>query len=505
MIDFLAVSSYKPCTSKFWVKAPLELWRPERMMAMRCKVVWLGFLSFLLLFNVSSSSTSGAESTTSQKSGMYHGAGSCAASACHGSVQSPGKTRVLQTEFSTWVGLDKHANAYTVLTNDVSVRMGKILQTKCADGKPCPPSESPKCLACHSLYVPADLHAQPFGLEDGVSCESCHGPSSGWLETHIHEGSHHDSVTNRGMNDLRDLRERATICLTCHVGTFENGKPVKYVDHEMIAAGHPDLMFELTYFSYRMPQHWKLHADEGEGPWFNVKAWGVGQAVQLRDSLYRLAARAGNPDYAWPEYAELDCYACHHSLTQAADSWRLKTTEYYSGRRPGNPPYNESRVIVFKELVEELHPDTAKQLNKELWDVANQMNKLNGNRKEIADTATRAAQVADQLAKELRDQSYDAALTMRLMRRIAANYPAIANAGYGAAAQAAMTLDDLSQAYAQNGGQGMNSGLSASIDSLNKLFKEQNPSAYSAPQFSERMQSVSKALGVQPASASGSN
>lgn len=464
---------------------------------MRCKVWWLGFLSFLLLFSVASSSTNSADTSAAAKSGMYHGPGSCAASSCHGNVQPQKLTRVLQNEYSVWIGQDKHANAYSVLSNDVSVRMGKILQTKCADGRPCPPSEAPKCLACHALYVP-DKHAQPFGLEDGVSCESCHGPSSGWLETHTHKDSHVDSVTNRQMNDLRDLRERAKICLTCHIGTAD-----KFVDHEMIAAGHPDLMFEITYFSYRMPQHW--HTPEQDNPWRSVQAWGVGQAIQLRDSLYRLARRAGDPNKAWPEYAELDCYACHHGLTAAADSWRLKTTNYYGNRRPGNPPWNEARVIVFRDLVEELHPETAKQLNKELWEVADQMNKLNGDRKTIAATATRAAELANELANELNNQSYDPALTLRLMRRIASNDPAIANAGYGAAAQAAMTLDDLSRAYQQNSGQEMNPGLSASIDSLNKLFKEQNPSAYSATQFSDRMQNVSKALGVRQGSASGSN
>jgi len=466
------------------------------MMAMRCKVCCFGFLTFLLMFNVSSSSTSPAETSGAAKPGMYHGPGSCAASSCHGNVQPQKLTRVLQNEYSTWIGQDKHSNADAVLSNDVSKRMGVILHTKDAKGNPAPPSEAPKCLACHALYHP-DQHAQPFGMEDGVSCEACHGPSSGWLETHTHRDSHADSVANRGMYDMRDLRERAKICLTCHIGTAD-----KFVDHEMIAAGHPDLMFEITYFSYRMPQHW--HTPEQDNPWRSVQAWGVGQAVQLRDSLYRLARRASDPNAAWPEYAELDCYACHHSLTAAADSWRLKDTRYYDNRRPGNPPWNEARVVVFRDLVEEVHPDAAKQLNQELRSVAEQMNRLNGNRQEIAATATRAAELANQLANELNNQSYDPALTMRLMRRIASNYPAIANAGYGSAAQAAMTLDDLSRAYEQNSGQAMNSGLSASIESLNKLFKEQNPSAYSATQFSDRMQNVSKALGGR-SSASGSN
>jgi methyl-accepting chemotaxis protein len=182
------------------------------------------------------------------------------------------------------------------------------------------------------------------------------------------------------------------------------------------------------------------------------------------------------------------------------------SSDYYGKRRPGNPPYNESRVIVFRELVEELQPDLAKQLNQDVWQVAEQMNKLNGSRQDIAASATRAAELANQIADKLSAQNYDPALTLRLMRRIAADYPQIANAGYGAAAQAAMTLDDLSRAYQQNGGGEMSASLSASIDSLNKMFKEQNPSAYNAAQFSDRMQNVTKALGTHAAaSASGSN
>lgn len=472
-------------------------------MAMRCKLCSFGFLSFLLLLSISSASTSAPDTSADAKAGLYHGPGSCAASSCHGNVQPQKLTRVMQNEYSIWIGQDKHSNAYAVLSSKVSLRMGEILQTKNAQGNPAPPSESPKCLACHALYVP-DKHAQPFGLEDGVSCESCHGPSSGWLETHTHRDSHTDSVNHRDMNDLRDFRERSKVCLTCHIGTFENGRPEKYVDHEMIAAGHPDLMFELTYFSFRMPQHW--HTPEQDNPWRSVQAWGVGQAIQLRDSMYRLAARAGNSDLAWPEFAEFDCYACHHSLSAAADSWRLnqKHPDYYAGRRPGNVPWNEARVVVFRDLVEELYPETSQKLNQDLREVAVQMNKLSGDRRQVAAAATRAAGLANDLADKLNSQTYDAALTLRLMRRIAANAPTIANAGYGSAAQAAMTLDDLSKAYEQNSGQ-ENSGLSASIDSLNKLFKDQNPSAYSATQFSDRMQNVSKALGVREISAAGSN
>ncbi len=116
------------------------------------------------------------------------------------------------------------------------------------------------------------------------------------------------------MYDTRDLVKRSEKCLTCHLGTAE-----KQVDHEMIAAGHPDLTFELDSFSAAMPRHWK--ANRSDDTWIGVQVWAVGQAVQLRESLNRLSRRAGGPN--WPEYAELDCFACHHCFDAPADSWRL--------------------------------------------------------------------------------------------------------------------------------------------------------------------------------------
>jgi len=71
----------------------------------------------------------------------------------------------------------------------------------------------------------------------------------------------------------------------------------------MLAAGHPDLYFELDSFSAVMPRHWKEQWDKD--PWRGVRDWGEGQAVQLREALNRLAGRARGK--VWPEYAELQC------------------------------------------------------------------------------------------------------------------------------------------------------------------------------------------------------
>jgi hypothetical protein len=285
------------------------------------------------------------------------------------------------------------------------------------------------------------------------------------------------------MYDTRNLEKRSEKCLTCHLGTTE-----KFVDHEMIAAGHPDLTFELGLFTSAMHPHWKM--PEQGNPWRQVQAWGVGQAVQLRESLNWLARRANSP--VWPEYAVLDCFACHHTLTRAEDSWRQ--ARGYAGRRPGNPPWNESRVAVFRNLVAEVSPGAGKQLEDEISQLAGLMNQLNGNREQIAATAARASASVDQLVKRFNAQDYDSAVTLRLMRRIAADGPNISVEGERSAEQAAMTMDSLFRAYNQNVKPANGPELRAAIDGLFALV-QQDPSAYSAPRFASQMQRVSEVVG----------
>ncbi len=93
------------------------------------------------------------QSSTSQPGavGKFNGPGACAASNCHGGVQPKNITRIWQNEFSIWAAQDKHARAYSVLSNPVSMRMGKILNSSS------PRTRSEKCLVCHALYVPRGI------------------------------------------------------------------------------------------------------------------------------------------------------------------------------------------------------------------------------------------------------------------------------------------------------------------------------------------------------------
>ncbi len=184
----------------------------------------------------------------------YIGPGSCAATSCHGSVRPVAGSRILQNEYSTWIIQDKHSRAYQALTGDVGERMARILKLGAKA------EESPKCLACHALSVSPEQRGRAFEISEGVSCENCHGPASGWLGPHTTKSWPHEKSVALGMHDTRDFIHRTEKCLECHLGTKN-----KFVDHEMIAAGHPDLFFELDLFSAVMPRHWKVPREPDRG------------------------------------------------------------------------------------------------------------------------------------------------------------------------------------------------------------------------------------------------
>src|SRR6202051_1730754 len=247
-------------------------------------------------------------STDAPGPSQYIGHGSCAPTSCHGSVKPVAGSRILQNEYSTWILKDKHSHAFGALTGEVGERMARILKL---EGKA---EEAPKCLACHALYTTAEQRGRPFELADGVSCENCQGAASAWLGPHTTRDWQRDKSVALGMHDTRNVIHRTEKCLECHLGTKN-----KFVDHEMIAAGHPDLYFELDSFSAVMPRHWKVPRETAPGvpeendAWSGVRDWGTGQAVQLRESLVRLEGRARGK--AWPEFSELQCFDCHHALT----------------------------------------------------------------------------------------------------------------------------------------------------------------------------------------------
>lgn len=269
------------------------------------------------------------------------GTGGCSAANCHG--RPPGEDQKQLSfhpgnEYGIWVHRDPHAKAYTVLFNRQSRDMAKRLGLESA-------ATAKVCLACHSTLSETELNASEAEfasglshspdrraqLRDGVSCEACHGPAEGWLQPHKQtEWRKYTNLGAVGFRDNRDAKVRAKACVSCHVGG--EGRDV---DHDLIAAGHPRLTFELAAYQRQYVRHWP---EERTGSL--AQLWAEGQQQSALAALEQLERRAngtkpvtpwveqahknlelpGKAESPWPEFSELSCYACHHDLAQP--SWR---------------------------------------------------------------------------------------------------------------------------------------------------------------------------------------
>jgi len=415
----------------------------------------------------------------------YIGPGSCAATSCHGSVKPIAGSRILQNEYSTWILQDKHSRAYQALTGEVGERMATILKLGSKA------EEAPKCLACHALYITPEQRGRAFEISEGVSCENCHGPASAWLGPHTTRSWQHEKSVALGMYDTRNVIHRTEKCLECHLGTKN-----KFVDHEMIAAGHPDLYFELDSFSAVMPRHWKVPRESEPGKpaevaaWSGLREWAAGQAVQLRAAMERLTWRAKNERFdkkeVWPEYSELSCFACHHALGPARDSWRQE--HGYAGRRPGDPAWNASRYAVFRLLAKQIDSGNAQELDRQMLLVSDGMSKLNPDRNTVAAAASAAAPLAQRIAERLATMQYDQGIVLRMLQRIPDDAENLAQADERAAEQATMALDSLYIAYSRETKPSNAAEVRAAI---NGLFQQlENPSAYNADQFASALRRI---------------
>jgi hypothetical protein len=258
------------------------------------------------------------------------------------------------TEFAQWRARDKHALAYKQLDTPRGRQIGKALWgvedvTKRRE-----------CLSCHANWVNDAPQPAQINLQEGVACESCHGPAKDYLSPHVEVAwrtTSNEKKRELGMVNVRDPQERARQCLSCHIGNAEEGK---LLTHDMYAAGHPPLPgIEIETFAHNMPPHWRTLnqkvADlarlsppkqlpdlpklrellaQPERELHGVKSVLVGGLMNLREAVHLVGQQSGLQKESGPEFALFDCAMCHHELQ--TPSWRQ--ARMLSGRlTPGRP------------------------------------------------------------------------------------------------------------------------------------------------------------------------
>lgn len=391
-----------------------------------------------------------SEESRAPRAGDYLGPVSCSGSSCHGSPHAVQESGILMNEFDTWVHATgvTHVNAWNVLLSSRSRAIARNL------GLSATPDRSPECLGCHALYEPGRM-GDGVELADGVSCESCHGPASGWIDHHFREGWSREQSLRAGMIDTRDPRARAARCLDCHMG-----EGTLTVDHTLIAAGHPMLSFEVDNFtnSGRLPTHWR----EGEHPdRHGAEAWAEGQLESFQRNVSLIASSANRN--AWPEFSHLACDSCHHPLSEG--EWRQQRSVPVA---PGLPHWNGEHWLPVRAILGELDAAAARRLATEVPLLAIDVAKMS-RRERVAERATIVGRDLRSVESGVASLHWSDARLRRVMGRLVDEESLVSTSDRRLAEQVIYGLTSLQSERVRLGSDAVDSLLTRRIDDLYQL------------------------------------
>ena len=135
---------------------------------------------------------------------------------------------------------------------------------------------------------------------------------------------------------------------------------------------------------------------------------------------------------------------------------------------------------------------TADKLDADVQQLAGEISKVQSDRTRVADSAAALRNTLDALAQRLTTTPVDRAVAVRYVRAITDDAERIANGGERAAEQAAMSLETLLGALAQNA-----AGVDAAAarTALDRLFQQlENPSGYDPRRFAPQLRRISDLL-----------
>jgi hypothetical protein len=123
----------------------------------------------------------------------YVGAGKC--KTCH-------KANKTGAQFGKW-SKSKHSQAYEALKSEGAKKKAEAAGVK-------DPLTDKTCLSCHTTAYSAKNKAKSYKIEEGVSCEACHGPGSKYKKSSVMKD--HKKSVDAGMVDKVDNK----VCAACH-------------------------------------------------------------------------------------------------------------------------------------------------------------------------------------------------------------------------------------------------------------------------------------------------
>ncbi len=439
-------------------------------------------LALLFINGLHSSSASAAGSGW-----RYEGVATCAGSTCHGRAEGNGKV-VRQDELLHWQEPSTpggaHSRAYAILNGRRAAQIAASLGLGSA-------ASAPACLGCHATNVSAAQRGDRFQLTDGVGCESCHGASGGWLASHYAVGASNASNVARGMIPLDRPQARASICLDCHFGS---SAPGQFVSHQMMAAGHPRLAFELDLFS-ALQQHHDEDSDyiTRKGRADSVRLWAVGQAEAVQRSLSLFVKPSLGSQGIFPEFTFYDCHSCHRAIDDKAA--RVLSFETNPGRPIpfATPPYNDENIIMLSAVARALAPGQAAGFESAS---RNFHAAMGVGRTETVKAAGRLNLAAGNLSNAMAQRSYGGDTGFAVIATIAGKAISPRFTDYAGSAQAVMAVDTLLNSLVREGRitVGAAAGIRANINRAYAAVRA--PSSYNPPAFRSALGEAARSIEV---------
>lgn len=416
----------------------------------------------------------GAVSATAQPPGSaaHLGVASCSGSTCHGRQEGDGKT-VRQDEIKLWQEESSAGGAHARALRLIDTARGRAIATRLGIGDP---ASAPMCLGCHA--DPAPNRGPRFQKSDAVGCEACHGGAANWLQSHYAVGATHARNVSLGMVPLENPKARAGICLDCHFGSAQPGQ---FVNHRIMAAGHPRIVFELDLFS-TLQQH---HNDDSDyarrkGRSDSVRMWATGQAMALERALALFATPKLGQDGVFPEFYFLDCHTCHRRIS---DDPEARPTSLANPGRPiptGMPAFNDENMIMLAAVARVVAPDLARRFDADsrAFHAA-----FARDRASAVAAATRLRETAGAMADAFARRAFSRAETFAIIDSIAGDAISQRFTDYEASVQAVMAVDTLLNGLVSSGAVG--SGAAGAVRTeINRAYAAvREPNAYKPLEF----------------------
>lgn len=417
----------------------------------------------------------------------HEGVASCGGSACHGrQVASPPDIR--HDEIKTWQDANSPAGAHSRAWRVLAEPRAQAIATRLGMGKA---QDAPACLGCHTDRRGANDPQSLFQRSDGVGCEACHGGSSEWLASHYAVGGTHADNVAKGMIPLEDAKTRASVCLDCHFG---GAAPGQFVTHQIMAAGHPRIAFELDLFS-TLQKHYDLgsnYAGRKAIP-SGVKLWAVGQAMALDRSLTLFADSRHGQEGAFPEFYFLDCHSCHRAIS---DDPRARPTAIANPGRPipvGMPPYNDENMIMLSAAAKVAAPRQAAA-----FETASRAfhTALATDRQSAVRSAATLASTSRALANTFSTHAFNREETVAILQQVAGDAQAGRYTDYTGSAQAVMAIDTLLNALVA-AGQVDGAKVASLRPEIDRAYRAvSDPSSYRPAEFNISLARIAAAVGT---------